>query len=340
MPAANRSLLLLVTVLLAACSSGGSAALSRPAATVPPALSPSPSAAPAATTQAPTPPPPPPPYAIAALRSRPHQAGSLTLGGLLATGPGYAKRKVTWPSMGALMTGVIDIPTGRGPFPVVVVNHGYVPAGQYYVGQDSSKYADPLATQGFLTVSPNYPGYAGSGPGEADVPPIVAEAIGDIDLITVLATFPPADPSRVGIAGHSNGGGVSLILLAADSRVRAVVLYAPVSSDMADNARKWWVRSPGGTGPLGSPDADPAGYAAMSPRGGLPQNGPPTLVMQGSADEQIPAAWTAATVAALQAAAIRTQFVSFPGALHNFVGVDLLHANALAVSWLRSALKS
>ncbi|HEY6379983.1 MAG TPA: alpha/beta fold hydrolase [Candidatus Dormibacteraeota bacterium] len=338
-PAAYRSLLLIATLLLAACSSGGSAALSPPAATVPPALSASPGAAPTATTQALTP-PPSPPYAIAALRLRPHQAGSLAVGGLLATGPGYTKRKVTWPSMGAVMTGVIGVPTGRGPFPVVVVNHGYVPAGQYYVGQDSSKYADPLASQGFLTVSPNYPGYAGSGPGEADVPPIVAEAISDIDLISALATLPGADPSRVAVAGHSNGGGVSLILLAADSRVRAAVLYAPVSSDMADNARKWWVRTDGGTGPLGSPDADPAAYAAMSPRGNLPQMGPPTLVMQGSADEQIPAAWTAATVAALQAAAIRTQFVSFPGALHNFVGVDLVHANALAAAWLRSAMRS
>jgi dipeptidyl aminopeptidase/acylaminoacyl peptidase len=278
------------------------------------------------------------PYAIASLRARPHQGGSIAVGGVLASGPGYTKRTVTWSSMGTTMTGVLDIPSGSGPFPVVVVNHGYVPVSQYYVGLDSSKYADPLATQGFLTVSPNYPGYGGSGPGDSDVPPIVAEAISDMDLISTLATFPAADPSRIAVAGHSNGGGVSLILIAADPRVRAAVLYAPVSSDMADNARKWWVHSPGGAGPLGSPDADPQAYASMSPRGYLPHAGPATLIMQGTNDEQIPAAWTAATVQALQDAAIRTRFVSFPAAMHNFRGADLVGANELAVEWLRSVM--
>jgi hypothetical protein len=75
--------------------------------------------------------------------------------------------------MGSTMTGVLGIPAGSGPFAVVVVNHGYVPESQYYVGQDSSKYGDPMAAAGFLTVSPNYPGYAGPGPASAELPSIV-----------------------------------------------------------------------------------------------------------------------------------------------------------------------
>jgi dipeptidyl aminopeptidase/acylaminoacyl peptidase len=279
-----------------------------------------------------------PAYAIDALRSRPEHPGSLRVGELLASAPGFHKYNAAWMSMGATMTGVIDLPAGRGPFAVVVVNHGYVPTSQYYVGQDSSKYGDALASQGFLTISPNYPGYASSGPGESDVPSIVAEAISDMDLISALPSLPQADTSRVAALGHSNGGGVSLLLLAADARVRSVILYAPVSSNMADNARKWWERSPGATGPLGSPDAEPAAYALMSPRGHLPHNGAPTLVMQGTADEQIPAGWTAATVQALQESGTRTEFVSFPGAMHNFRGADLARANALAVGWLRNTV--
>jgi uncharacterized protein len=280
-----------------------------------------------------------PAYAIEALRQRVRVPGTLAVGAALPGGPGYAKHAVTWTSGGSTMTGVLDVPVGSGPFPVVVVNHGYVPVGQYYVGQDSNKYADPFAAAGFVTISPNYPGYSGSGPGVAGVPPIVAEAISDLDLVSALPSLPQADTSRVAVAGHSNGGGVSLILLAADPRVRAAVLYAPVSSDMADNARKWWVaHGAEGTGGLPTPDQDPTAYALMSPRGHLPAAGPATLVMQGTADEDIPASWTSATMAALQAAGIANRFVSFAGAMHNFAGGDLSRANSLAVSWLRDSL--
>jgi dipeptidyl aminopeptidase/acylaminoacyl peptidase len=281
----------------------------------------------------------PPPYAIEALRARVRVPGTLTVGAPLPGGPGYAKHSVTWISAGSTMTGVLDVPGGPGPFPVVIVNHGYVPVGQYYVGQDSDKYADPFAAAGFVTISPNYPGYAGSGPGTPGVPPIVNQAISDMDLVSALSSLPQADTARVAVAGHSNGGGVSEILLAADSRVKAVVLYAPVSTDMADNARKWWVlRGPEGTGGLPSPDQDPTAYALLSPRSHLPASGPPTLVMQGTRDEDIPADWTSATVTALQAAGIRSQFVSFDGAMHNFAGADLGRANSLAIAWLRDGL--
>lgn len=327
----------LVGLVVAGCSSTTTSGATPSPSPSPGRASAAPSPVAVATPGTPTP-IPLPPYAIDALRARPHQAGGIAVGAVLASTSTYVKHAMTWTSMGATMTGVIDLPRGTGPFPVVVVNHGYVPVGQYYVGQDSSKYADPLAAAGFLTLSPNYPGYAGSGPGEHDVPPIVAEAISDMDLISALPSLSTADTSRVAVAGHSNGGGVSLLLLAAEPRVRAVVLYAPVSSDMADNARKWWVHSSGGTGPVGTPDSDPAAYALMSPRGHLPADGPPTLIMQGTDDEDIPAAWTAATVQALEASGTRTRFVSFPGAMHNFQGADLTRANGLAVDWLRGAL--
>jgi dipeptidyl aminopeptidase/acylaminoacyl peptidase len=331
----RRAPLLLLGAVLSGCSGGAPASVSPVARTSAAATA---TATPAAATPAPTA-VPLPPYAIDALRARVRVPGTITIGDPMPGGPGYAKHAVTWTSAGSTMTGVLDVPTGAGPFPVVVVNHGYVPVAQYYVGQDSNKYADPYAAAGFLTLSPNYPGFSGSGPGTPGVPPIVAEAISDMDLISALPSLPQADTARVAVAGHSNGGGVSEILLAADSRVKAVVLYAPVSTDMADNARKWWTaRGAEGTGGLPTPDQDPAAYALMSPRSHLPPSAPPTLVMQGTRDEDIPAEWTAATMAALQAAGVRSQFVSFPGALHNFTGADLTRANSLALAWLRDSM--
>ena len=335
----RRLLLAAVTLTLCACSgepaagSAGPPSTSRPtasAAVATPSFLPS-----AVPTPAPT---PAPPYAIDALRARPATGGAISVGGRISAGRGYATYAVSWPSQGGTMTGILHLPTGAGPFPVVVVNHGYVPVSQYYAGQDSTKYADALAAEGFLCLSPHYPGYIGSSPPQPGVPPIVAEAIADMDLIGALPSLRQADPRRVAALGHSNGGGVALILLAADPRIRSAVLFAPVSSDMADNARKWWVGAPGSTGGLPSPDADPDAYRAMSPRYHLPATIAPTLLMQGTDDEDIPAAWTADTNQALTRAGARTSFVSFAGATHNFRNADLVRANGLARDWLRASL--
>ena len=327
---------LAAVLLLGACADTGrrnaGAAPAAPGAPQRVRLTPSPAP--------PSPTPALPPYAIESLRARSYAGGRIDVGAVLATTAQYTAHRVTWPSQGGTMTGVADIPHGAGPFPVAVVNHGYIPEALYRVGADSTKYADAYATQGFLTVSPDYPGYAGSAPPEPDLAPIEAEAVADLDLIGALPSLPQADARRVSVVGHSNGGGVAELVMVITRHLSAVVLYAPVSTDMADNARKWWARHLVGTGPLGSPDADPLAYARISPRNYLRRDGPPVLILQGTADEDIPAAWTSATVAALQAQGVRTRFVSFPGALHNFSGADLERANVLAEDWMRGATSS
>jgi dipeptidyl aminopeptidase/acylaminoacyl peptidase len=183
-------------------------------------------------------------------------------------------------------------------------------------------------------VAPNYPGYAGSGPGETDVPRIVAQAISVMDLVSSLKTLPHADTNRVAMMGHSNGGGVSLLVMVLDPRVKAFALYAPVSSDMSDNARKWWLRE-GAQGPLGNPDADPTGYSHISPRNYFGATHKPAIFLQGTADEDIPAGWTNATLAALKSAGAPTDVIWFPGAAHDLVDADLGRANAAAEAWIK-----
>jgi hypothetical protein len=57
---------------------------------------------------------------------------------------------------------------------------------------------------------------------------------------------------------------------------------------MADNARRWWAGDLTAAGPLGTPDQNPAGYAHISPRRYFCRGQPPVLLVQGTADEQIP----------------------------------------------------
>src|SRR5215469_5538611 len=257
-----RTCLLVLALAAAACSSGQTAAQPQPRHTPTPAVQ-----ATTAQTPAPTSTPQLPPYAIESLRARSYPGGQLAIGDEMFRGQGFTKYHMTWPSSGQTMTGTISLPDGPGPFPVVVVEHGFIPPERYWIGQDSGIFGDPMASHGFIAVAPNWPGYAGSGPAPADLPPIVGQLVTALDLVSSLRTLPQADTSRTAFVGHSNGGGIAQLAMVVDPRVRAVVLQAPVSSDMADNARKWWLQRPDSLAGLGSPDADPDGYRHLSPRG-------------------------------------------------------------------------
>ena len=324
---------LLVVALAATACSGGASSASRPAATSRPAAS-----TPAPPMTAPSPTPKLPPYYIESLRARPYPGGKLEIGDQMGRGDGYTKYHMTWPSGGQVMTGTISLPDGPGPFPVVVVNHGFIPPERYWIGQDSGIFGDPMAAHGFISVAPNWPGYAGSGPAPNDIPSLVGEVVTALDLVSSLSTLPQADMGRVAFVGHSNGGGISQIAMVVDPRIKAVVLHGPISSDMSDNARKWWVQRPDGVQGIGAPDANPEGYRHLSPRNYFETGQPPVLIIQGTSDHTIPAEWTNATYAALQQQGVESKLMLVPGADHDFVGSDLAGAVAAQEAWIRHAL--
>ncbi|HEY7202005.1 MAG TPA: alpha/beta fold hydrolase [Candidatus Dormibacteraeota bacterium] len=332
-----RTGLLVLALAGASCSGGQTAATPRPSQTPASAAAPAPTPAP---TPKAAPTPPLPPYAIESLRARTYPGGKLAIGDQMFRGQGFTKYHMSWPSGGQTMTGTISLPDGNGPFPVVVVNHGFIPPERYWIGQDSGIFGDPMAAHGFISVAPNWPGYSGSGPGPADLPQIVGQVVTVLDLVSSLATLPQADITKVAFVGHSNGGGISEIAMVTDSRIKAVVLHGPVSTDMADNARTWWLARPESlaSSGLGTPDANPDGYRHLSPRNYLTATNPPVLIIQGTADHTIPAAWTTTTYAALQQAGIRSQLMWVDGADHDFVGANLQNAVAAQEAWIRQAL--
>jgi dipeptidyl aminopeptidase/acylaminoacyl peptidase len=325
-----RTLLVVLALAGAACSSGQTAA--RPQVARTPAPAPTP-----VQTSAPSPTPQLPPYAIESLRVRSYPGGQLAIGDEMFRGQGFTKYHMAWPSNGQTMTGTISVPDGPGPFPVVVVNHGYIPADRYWIGQDSGIFGDPMAAHGFISVAPNWPGYSGSGPAPSDLPQIVGQLVTALDLVTAVSALPQADRNRIAFVGHSNGGGISELAMVVDPRIRAVVLQAPVSTDMADNARTWWVQRPDSLAGLGTPDSNPDGYRHLSPRNYLASWEPPTLIIQGTVDHTIPAAWTNATYAALQQAGIESQLMWMPGGDHDLVGANLDTAVAAQEAWIRHA---
>lgn len=119
-------------------------------------------------------------------------------------------RAVTWTSPdGWEMEGLLDLPRGEGPHPLVVHPHGG-PVGAYqdgWIGRDP--HTTVLAARGYAVFRPNPRGSAGRG---ADFAEAVRGDMGGLDVQDILSGIEHlvaegvADPERIGIVGQSYGG--------------------------------------------------------------------------------------------------------------------------------------
>ena len=80
---------------------------------------------------------------------------------LTDAGP-YKRYAVSYRGDGKRITGIMNIPDGKGPFPVVVLNHGYIDPDTYWSGQGMPREQDVLARRGFVVLHVDYRNHAGS----------------------------------------------------------------------------------------------------------------------------------------------------------------------------------
>lgn len=177
------------------------------------------------------------PYTIEGLRAHDFQSGPLHTGGILDQNELYTTYAFDYPSDGLTITGVMRIPAGAGPFPVIVMNHGYYNRGDFHSGDGTDRAAEVLVRRGYITLSPDFRSWGGSDTAASFF--YSGLAIDVVNLLNAIPSLPAADAGRIGMWGHSMGGGVTMKVLAIDRRVRAAVLYSTVSADFADVIARW-----------------------------------------------------------------------------------------------------
>jgi dipeptidyl aminopeptidase/acylaminoacyl peptidase len=136
--------------------------------------------------------------------------------------------------------GFANMPHGDGPFPVIIALHGYIEPEIYTTLDYTTHYADALASAGYLVLHPNLRGYRPSDDGDNLFR--VGMAIDVLNLIALVkennrtpGLLQNSNPARIGLWGHSMGGGISTRVLTISPDVRAAVLYAAMTGDEAKN---------------------------------------------------------------------------------------------------------
>ena len=177
------------------------------------------------------------PYTIDGLRQHDFKGGSIHVRNILDETDTFTTYLIDYPSDGLTITGVMQIPVGEGPFPVILMNHGFFSRSVYRSGDGTDRAAAFLAGHGYITLASDYRSW-----GDSDVGPSFFYSGLVIDVINMMNAIPSieqADPQRIGMWGHSMGGGVTTKVIAVDERVKAAVLYSPVSADDADIIARW-----------------------------------------------------------------------------------------------------
>lgn len=292
----------------------------------------------ASATASPTVTPTPDPYAgltIAHLRARSYGGGVFEVVQRLGVGAEFARDLVRYQSDGLWIHGFMNTPTaaaaGEGPFPVAIVLHGYIDPAVYETLAYTTRYADALARAGYLVIHPNLRNYppSDSGPNEfhvgmaIDVLNLIALVQGSARNTGGAGPLSVGDSERIGVMGHSMGGGITWRVITVSDAVDAAVLYGSMNADEAVNIaqRRIWRAERGQPAPTGEPAAPAApDLQRISPSSFLSEISTPISIHHSDQDATVPPEWSAQAYADLTALGKDVEYYRYQNTPHTFRG--------------------
>ena len=265
-----------------------------------------------------------PPLSPETLFAKTYDGRNLTRGREVGSTAAYQQYIATFDGDGLTISGRLLVPRGSGPFPAVVLAHGYADPAVYDNTTQMSRERDYLARQGYVVLLVDYRNHAGSSKDpDADSNLRLGYAVDVINAAKALQQDPKVIPDRIALMGRSMGGGVTYAaLVAAPGLFKAAIAYAPVSSNTVDNFEKW-TRPDRETAArvvatLGEPATNTDAWAKTSPRTYFERITEPVMIHQGTADLSCPIVWAQASVEALKAAGKSVEYFTYAGQPHVF----------------------
>jgi len=346
---------LVFILILSGCTSGSAAEAQVATAritTAAPAVastqthtpSPSPSPLPSATpipsatpTVTPTSTPTLHPMNILAARQTPHPGSPITIEETLEPGANYSRHIAWYLSDGLKIYGLLTIPDGETPptgWPAIVFNHGYIPPEVYRSTERYIAYVDLLARAGYIVFRIDYRGHDrsdGEATGAYGSPGYTNDVL---NAVASLQSFPLADPARIGMWGHSMGGFLTLRSMVISPDIRAGVIWAGVVGSYPDMICCWRRPTPGVPTPTpnpnfrsgwrtrwqdlyGTPEENPEFWMGISANNYLSDLSGPVQLHHGTADSDVPVAFSQDLYAQIQQAGKPVEYYEYPADNHN-----------------------
>lgn len=264
-------------------------------------------------------------YFIETLRREKLGGKNFKIDRILAKTDAYRKVQVSYNSGKLKISGVMNIPLGKVPaggFPVLILNHGLIHPSVYFSGRGSKREQDFFARHGYVTIHPDYRGHADSSFNPEKHHDFYVgyseDAAALVDAIKALNS-PLFDYSRIGMWGHSMGGGIATRVMVLRPQLRAYVLFAPISADAEDNFYELskeevgWLAKTYGVGAAAS-----AIYQKISPLTYFADVSAPVQLHHGDADKDVPVEFSEKMYRVLTYYKKKAEFFKYPGETHEF----------------------
>jgi dipeptidyl aminopeptidase/acylaminoacyl peptidase len=228
-------------------------------------------------------------------------------------------RSLHWTSDRFSVQGWLLYPTNYDPsrrYPMVVSVHGGPSAANYPVWP--SRWNAVLPSRGYFVLLPNPRGSYGSGEAftQANVNDFGYGDLRDIEAgVDAAVKAAPIDPDRVGIAGWSYGGYMTMWAVTQSTRFRAAVAGAGIvnwQSYYGQNRIDQWMLPFFGASVYDKPEA----YSRSSPITFIRKAKTPTLVLHGDRDSEVPTPQGYEFWHALKALNVPTELVIYPDEGH------------------------
>lgn len=269
-------------------------------------------------------------YSFESLRTRQYPGSEIKLEKIIAKKGKYTSWLFSFLSDGQRVTGMANLPEGKGSFPVIVMLRGHVDDEVYFTGAGTHKAAGVLAQNGFVTLAPDFLGFGGSDSSSADIlearftrPVTVLNLLAAIEKFPRLTTAPGAvivDPKRVGLWAHSNGGQIALSVLEISRQPWPTTLWAPVTKGFPESILAF-MGEMDDQGRLVKKvlddflaDYQPELYSIDHYFGDISA---PLQLHQGGQDNLVPASWSQDFVKTMASLGKKVDYYYYPRADHN-----------------------
>jgi dipeptidyl aminopeptidase/acylaminoacyl peptidase len=274
-------------------------------------------------------------YTIPYLGRRAYGGGKIEVVEKLSESDIFASYSIRYPSDGLNIYGFVNIPKGKGPFPVIISVHGYAPYGEFDPFNTSQDFADFFAEHGFIVIHPGLRNHPPSDNGDnllrvgmtVDVMNLIALVKTQTDLPAELAGV---NPDRIGLWGGSMGGEIALRVLTISPDIKAAVLSSPLSGNEERNSRQLYEVfhdeefQKDAQVPLELLDRISPMYYYHQIKAAVQLN-------HGTKDTTAPISWAVETCEFLESAGVSVQCIYYEKAGHAFRGdnAEKLRQNAL-----------
>lgn len=266
------------------------------------------------------------PVSLSHLMAKTYNGRDLTLDRVLERNSAYTRYFITYKSGELTISGIANIPNSQGPFPVLLLNHGFIDPAIYTNGRGLKREQDYLARRGYAVFHSDYRNHAESDDDpENELNFRLGYTEDIINLITALKASkrPELDTEHIGMLGHSMGGGVTLnTLVVKPELVQAAVLFAPVSANYERNYERW-TKQDSETGKkiierYGTPEENPELWNGVSAKNYFDRIVTPIQNHHGTNDKDVEVQWSDELREWLEAAGKDIEYHVYPGEPHEF----------------------